>query len=79
MVKKRGVVEKIERDKSGENDVLKEVERILELANDAYLSWKRADSIERRELVETVTSNLVVEDKTLILKLEYPFEVAPIA
>lgn len=68
------VVGKIEGAKRGEDGVLKEVERILELANDAYLSWKDADCDDKRELIETVFSNLEVRDKSLMFKLNSPFQ-----
>jgi site-specific DNA recombinase len=54
--------------------VLRKVEEIVELVNSAYLSYKIASSDERREIVEIITSNLVVKDKKLIVKLKTPFE-----
>lgn len=62
VVEERTIVGKIEKAKSGEDDVLKEVEQILELVNNAYLSYKTADREDRRVLVETISSNLKVED-----------------
>jgi DNA invertase Pin-like site-specific DNA recombinase len=59
---------------AGAEAVLRKVEEMVELVNSAYLSYKIASSDERREIVEIVTSNLVVEDKKLIVKLDKPFE-----
>ncbi|HEX8846707.1 MAG TPA: hypothetical protein VF791_18825, partial [Pyrinomonadaceae bacterium] len=50
------------------------VEEIVELVNNAYLSYKLASSDERREIVEIITSNLIVKDKRLVIKLKTPFE-----
>lgn len=74
VVEERTIVGKLEKAKSGEDEVLKEVENILELVNDAYLSYKTADREDRRVLIETISSNLQVEDKSLIVKLNYPFQ-----
>lgn len=73
VVEQRDVQEKIEKTKRGEDTVLREVERVLELANDAYSCWKDAEQDEKRELIETIFSNLEVKGKTLILKLKSPF------
>jgi len=54
--------------------VLLKVEEIIELVNNAYLSYKMALPNERREIVEIVTSNLRVKDKRLTIKLKTPFE-----
>jgi hypothetical protein len=54
--------------------ILAQVEKFLELVNSAYESYKLATAEERRELVGMITSNLTVEGKNLIVKLNYPFE-----
>lgn len=46
----------------------------LELAKSAYLSFKSANGEERRELIETVSSNIVANGKNLIIKLKPPFD-----
>ncbi|MDQ3816381.1 MAG: recombinase family protein, partial [Acidobacteriota bacterium] len=58
-----------------EHRIINRVEGIIELVNNAYLSYKVAYPGQRREIVEIVTSNLSVEDKKLIIKLKYPFEI----
>lgn len=49
-------------------------EEFLELANSAYLSFISAPLDLKRELVETLTSNLTASGKSLSIKLESPFE-----
>jgi len=46
----------------------------LELAKSAYLSFKSANDDERRELIETISSNLIANGKTLTIKLKPPFD-----
>jgi DNA invertase Pin-like site-specific DNA recombinase len=58
----------------GAHAVLQKVEGIVELVNNAYLSYRVASLNERREMVEIITSNLVVKDKRLIVKMKTPFE-----
>jgi len=59
----------------GEREVIRRVEGIIELVNNAYLSYKMAYPGQRREIVEIITSNLSVENKRLIVKLKSPFEI----
>jgi site-specific DNA recombinase len=53
---------------------VQQVEEILELANNAYLSYKMGIAAEKREMVESVTSNLSVKDKIVSIKLNFPFQ-----
>jgi DNA invertase Pin-like site-specific DNA recombinase len=53
----------------------KAIQEILELANDACLSYKLANTEEKRDLLKTVTSNFSVNGKTVITKLRIPFQV----
>lgn len=46
----------------------------LELSKSAYLSYKSANDEEKRDLVETITSNIIAKDKKLIIKLKSPFD-----
>lgn len=48
--------------------------KILELANRAYTSYKTANEEEKREMVKIITSNLTAEGKSVLIKLNYPFE-----
>lgn len=58
-----------------EQKVMSRVEAFLELVNNAYLSYKMADAEEKREMVQIVTSNFSVKDKTLLVKLNSPFQI----
>jgi site-specific DNA recombinase len=55
-------------------DIPTNFERFLELANSAYLSFNSAPKDLKRDLVETVTSNLTANDKSVSIKLKNPFE-----
>lgn len=76
LVKEEGAVrERLRRLEQGGEKMLAQVEKFLELVNSAYESYKLATAEERRELVRMITSNLEVEGKNLIVKLNYPFEI----
>jgi DNA invertase Pin-like site-specific DNA recombinase len=51
------------------------VTQILELANKAYLGYEMGTIDEKREMVQSVSSNLCVREKTVSIKLKSPFEV----
>lgn len=53
---------------------LRFLEEILERANSAYTSYKKASPSEKRELVKTVTSNFVAQGKTVSIKPNLPFQ-----
>ncbi|HEX8459220.1 MAG TPA: recombinase family protein [Pyrinomonadaceae bacterium] len=54
--------------------VARKVGEFLELANNAYLSYESGLFEEKRELVKTVTSNFLIEHKTVLPKPYLPFE-----
>lgn len=53
--------------------VVDKVSKILEQANSLYLSYKEADFIGKRGLVKSTTSNFLVEQKNVSVKLYLPF------
>lgn len=53
---------------------LMKAEQFLELVNRAYLSYKWGTAEEKRELVKFVTSNFFVREKSVLIKLNLPFE-----
>jgi site-specific DNA recombinase len=75
LVDEEAFKERLARVDSNGSSVLQRVEQILELANNAYLGYKTAIAAEKRELVQTVASNLFVRDKTVSIKLNYPFQI----
>lgn len=60
---------------STETDALERTGKILELANQAYLSYETGNDEEKREMVKTVVSNFFVEGKLVLIKPNLPFEV----
>ncbi len=59
---------------SNNQEVLKRFDAFLELVNSVYLCYEQAKPEDRRHLVKTVTSNFTAEGKTVLVKLETPFE-----
>ncbi|MBI2486584.1 MAG: hypothetical protein HYW01_06430 [Deltaproteobacteria bacterium] len=59
-----------------EHKVIERIEKYLELANNAYLSYKMGNPSQKRELVKITTSNLTVEGKKVIIELDYSFTLA---
>lgn len=47
---------------------------LLELVNTAYLSYEIGNPVEKRNLVKMVTSNFEAEGKSVLVKLETPFQ-----
>lgn len=72
----QSIKEKLENLENAEEDVLTKIEKYLELANRAYLSYKLGKQPEKREMVETIVSNLVVKGKNVIIKLKEEFQMA---
>jgi DNA invertase Pin-like site-specific DNA recombinase len=70
----REIKDKLEQLDKGEDKTLGKIEKVLELANNAYLSYKLASSYDRRDLVKIITSNFVVKGKSVYLKPKYPFK-----
>ena len=66
--------EKLMTVEAGELEALHKTEEFLELVNSAYLSYKEASYAKKRELLQIVTSNFSIEDKSVLAKLNLPFE-----
>lgn len=60
---------------AGQDDITKKIEQFLELVNNAYSSYKMANEIEKRELIKIITSNSIANGKTVLFKLNMPFEI----
>ncbi len=58
-----------------ESDALERTVKILELANQAYLSYETGNEQEKREMVKTIVSNFFVEGKSVVIKPNLPFKV----
>lgn len=66
--------ERLEKLNEGYGTTMRKVGEFLELANNAYLSYESGLFEEKRELVKTVTSNFVIEHKTVLAKPHLPFQ-----
>ena len=56
------------------SDIPTNFDRFLELANSAYLSFNSAPVDSKRELIQTVSSNLTANGKSVSIKLKNSFE-----
>lgn len=75
VVEERAVKERLNTLDEAEQKILQRVEQFLELVNSFYLSYKLATPEEKRDLVKIVTSNFEIEGKTVLIKLNYPFQI----
>ena len=66
--------EKITNSEADTSASLKQLLEFLELLKSVYISYKLANDEERRDMVQITTSNLTVEEKTLLIKLKKPFQ-----
>ncbi len=57
-----------------QRNALTRTEKFLELVNRAYLSYQWGNGEEKRELVKFVTSNFFISGKSVLIKLNIPFE-----
>jgi site-specific DNA recombinase len=73
--KEQACHEQLARSKSSRGGVRAQIHEILELANKAYTSYKSADIEDKREMIESTSSNLQVFDKTVLIKLKSPFQI----
>ncbi len=75
VIEEKDIQDRLERISQNQGQIMERLNEFLELANSAYLSYKKALPEEKRELVETITSNCTVEGKSVLFKLNYPFQV----
>lgn len=75
LLEEKSVKEKLEIVDATQEKILERVEKFIELINNAYSSYKLANSEEKRELIEIATSNLKVVNKKLIVELSCPFQI----
>jgi DNA invertase Pin-like site-specific DNA recombinase len=60
--------------RSGKHNPADELQEILERADTAYLGYKQGTALEKRNLINTLTSNRLVEHKSLEVTLDSPFD-----
>lgn len=68
------ITEKLDHVKRVDDCFEDHLKKMFELANTAYLSYEMGNVEEKRRMVKSVCSNLLVKDKKLLIKLNYPFE-----
>jgi site-specific DNA recombinase len=73
LMEQREIEDQLERLDHKEQDITNHVLKILELGSSAYLQYKTGFPDEKRELLQTLTSNRLVHGKTLEFTLSFPF------
>ena len=74
ILEEQSIKEKLANINQNSGDVITDLEAFLELANSAYLSYKYAKPLERRDLVKSISSNFFIKGENVLVKLNYPFE-----
>jgi DNA invertase Pin-like site-specific DNA recombinase len=74
VLKQKEIREKLEAKSGIEDETGKEFEDFLELLKSVYLSYKKGNDEEKRELVKITFSNCTAEGKSLSIKLKKPFQ-----
>jgi DNA invertase Pin-like site-specific DNA recombinase len=74
VIRQREINEKMRLETSEQSNYLEDLREFLELLKSAYLSYKKADEDEKREMVKIVFSNFFVEGKSVLFKLKKPFD-----
>lgn len=70
----QNIKEQLTKSRNINEQILTRFELFLELANSAYLSYQSAKPEDKRELVETLTSNFIGKGKSVLITLEKPFQ-----
>ncbi len=66
--------EKLANLKASSDEATKKLDAFLELVNSAYLSYQSGTPEQKQELVKTVFSNCEIEDKNVLVKPYFPFQ-----
>lgn len=74
IMEQRELEESLRRSEHYDGKAIERAEQFLELINNACLSYKLASLEERRDLIQTVTSNFSAKGKLVSIKLNYPFQ-----
>jgi hypothetical protein len=73
LLEQKGIEEKIAQMKEGGQSVPDRLAKFLELAESAYLQYELGLPEEKRELLEIVTSNRLIQGKRVDFMLSFPF------
>lgn len=74
LLEKKSLEEKVNGIKAKTGTIIDELSNFLELAGNAYVSYKMGFHEEKRDFLKIVTSNWLVEGKNIELKLKFPFQ-----
>jgi site-specific DNA recombinase len=69
------ITESLAKWQSGNLNPAEELRGLLERADTAYLAYKQGTMLEKRELIDSLTSNRLLNGKTLEVSLNSPFDV----
>lgn len=75
LLKQQEVKEKLTQKNGGNAEVIDKLNEFLELLKSVYLSYESAETEEKREMVQIVFSMLSAEGKTVLVKLNSPFQI----
>lgn len=75
LLKQQEIKEKLAQKNGDTAEVINKLNEFLELLKSVYLSYESADAEEKREMVRIVFSNLSAEGKTVLVKLNTPFQI----
>jgi DNA invertase Pin-like site-specific DNA recombinase len=74
LLEEQELKEKLANLKTNSEEATKKLDAFLELVNDAYLSYKSGIPEKKQELVKTIFSNCEIEDKNVLVKPYFPFQ-----
>jgi DNA invertase Pin-like site-specific DNA recombinase len=74
IIRQREIQERLCIEKCEQSHYLDDLREFLEPLKSLYLSYKKADANEKREMVQLVFSNFFVEGKSVSIKLKKPFD-----
>jgi len=74
IIRQQEINERLNTEKVRETSYLDDLREFLEPLKSVYLSYKKADVGEKREMVQLVFSNFFVDGKSVSIKLKKPFD-----
>lgn len=74
LLDKKALEEKMDEIKTKTDTIVDELTKFLELAGNAYVSYKMGFAEEKRDFLKIATSNRTVNGKIIELKLKFPFQ-----
>ena len=74
LLEEKSLKEKLSNLKANSDDATQKLDAFLELVNSASLSYKTGTPEQKQELVKTVFSNCEIQDKSVLIKPYFPFQ-----